>query len=167
MLATAYYRAGEDVDPATVEPYPPGLMMVAGRRTRHRGPADQHRGLVVRGGRSAGVGADDVPGPGRPAAARDVPRLLGRRTRRQRRTTAPTSSYSPDGECDDAHPVPIPQLQFTIDYPPVPGDPADLALASGETFTAHADFWNAWHEAKLAEEVELCIHRQLVCGVSG
>ena len=45
-------------------------------------------------------------------------------------------------------------------------DSASFSLASGSTDTAHADFWNAWDQHKLAGEVDLCLHRDLVCGVS-
>jgi hypothetical protein len=166
VLATAYYRAGEDVDPATVEPYPPGLMMVAGDPLA---TAAQPTSIVAW---SCGAGGLRASAP-TTCRGQAGPRLL---------VTFPDCwdgehvdsedhrshvAYSHDGACDDDHPVPIPQLQFTIDYPPVPGDPAEFALASGATSTAHADFWNVWHQAKLADEVALCLHRQLVCGVSG
>ena len=73
-------------------------------------------------------------------------------------------AYSHDGQCGDEHPVPVPQLQFAVDYPPTSGGP--FSLASGPIETAHADFWNAWDEDKLADEVDLCLHRDLVCGIS-
>lgn len=164
--STAYYRAGGGVDPATVEPYPAGLMMVAGDALSTEA---QPTSVVAW---SCGTGGT------RAAAPPDCPDTVGPRLL----VTFPDCwdgehvdsddhrshvAYSHDGRCGPEHPVAIPQLQFTIEYPPVPGDPADLALASGETFTAHADFWNAWDEDKLADEVDLCIHRQLVCGVSG
>ena len=60
--------------------------------------------------------------------------------------------------------MPIPQLQFAVDYAPSSAGP--FSLASGPIDTAHADFWNAWDEDKLVDEVELCLHRDLVCGIS-
>ena len=42
-----------------------------------------------------------------------------------------------------------------------------VALAAGNIHTGHADFWNAWDQDKLTNEVTRCIHRDLVCGVSG
>lgn len=69
----------------------------------------------------------------------------------------------PDG-CPDDHPVAVPELEFVVEYP-FWGDPSGLRLASGETFTAHADFFNAWDEEKLAGEIRLCIHADVVCGV--
>ena len=77
-------------------------------------------------------------------------------------------AYSAAGECPASHPVHIPQLQFAIDFPPVPADRLDgLALSSGDILSGHADFWNAWHQDKLENEVDVCIRRDLPCGVSG
>jgi hypothetical protein len=32
--------------------------------------------------------------------------------------------------------------------------------------TAHADFFNAWDHAKLASEIDACLHRRVICGVT-
>ena len=32
--------------------------------------------------------------------------------------------------------------------------------------TGHADFVNSWNQEKIEEEVELCIRRDIVCGVT-
>ncbi|CAN5838923.1 hypothetical protein BH24ACT5_BH24ACT5_27290 [soil metagenome] len=163
--STAYYRAGAGVDPATVQPYPPALMIVAGRAD-----AMEEQPVTVVAW-TCGSGGSREPRP--PACVGPAgPRLL---------VTFPDCwngadldsedhrshvSYSHDWACDDEHPVPIPQLQFAVDYPVVDGDPSGLSLASGATHTAHADFWNTWDQAKLDQEVELCLVAQHVCGVS-
>jgi hypothetical protein len=49
-----------------------------------------------------------------------------------------------------------------VRYPP-PGSRADLHLASGSILTAHADFFNAWEPAKLANEVAVCIGEDAYC----
>ena len=72
--------------------------------------------------------------------------------------------YSDDG-CPATHPVPLPQLQMAIDYPPIAVD--GLSLSSGPIHSAHADFWNTWDQEKLEREVAVCLNRNLVCGVSG
>jgi hypothetical protein len=41
-----------------------------------------------------------------------------------------------------------------------------LQLASGSLLTGHADFVNSWDQEKLEDEVELCIGRDVVCGVT-
>lgn len=72
--------------------------------------------------------------------------------------------YSDDG-CPESHPIALPQLQMSIDYPPVAPD--GLSLSSGPIESAHADFWNTWDQEKLEREVAVCLNRDLVCGLSG
>jgi hypothetical protein len=71
-------------------------------------------------------------------------------------------AYSVDGVCPPDHPVPITQLQLTIEYP-VWGPTGTLRLSSGPTITAHGDFMNSWRESRLYYEVELCIHAKANC----
>ena len=76
-------------------------------------------------------------------------------------------AYSSSGECPATHPVHLLQLQLAIDFPPVPVDELDgLALTSGHILSGHADFWNAWDQAKLENEVAHCLHRNLPCGLA-
>ena len=72
---------------------------------------------------------------------------------------------SSDGVCPDTHPVHIPQLTFAVTYP-ISGTEHDLTLASGSTHGLHSDFVNAWDQDELVKKVELCIHRNAVCGLS-
>jgi len=162
LSSTAYYRAGADVEPATVVAYPAGLMMVAGNAT-----AESTQPTSVVAWSCGGAGRrDEKP----PACPRDLgPRLLvtfpdcwdGTHLDSDDHRTHVT--YSHEGRCPNTHPTPIPQLQFTIDYPPI--DPAGLSLASGDIRTAHADFWNTWDQAKLETEVDLCLRQQHVCSL--
>lgn len=160
---TAYYRPGNGVDPADVVAYPPGFMMVAGR-----GPADPspgHEVIAWSCGSSAARG--DTP----PACPPDTTLRLvitfpdcWDESRQTSFGSAAYVRYSDDG-CPATHPVPIPQLQMAIDYPPV--DPEGLSFSSGPIDSAHADFWNTWNQTKLEREVVVCLNRNLVCGVSG
>ena len=173
---TAYYRPGPGVDPAAVEPYPPGLKMIAG----DAGATGNQPLEVVAWGCGTGSLREPTPpdcrirlGEGaevEPTTA-TTPRLWitfpdcwdGRRL-----TTGAEGDHvglSESGACPDSHPVAIPQLQMAIDFPPV--DPVDLSLASGGVETAHADFWNVWDQAALEREVRACLNRDLVCGVTG
>ncbi|MEM9515212.1 MAG: DUF1996 domain-containing protein [Actinomycetota bacterium] len=159
---TAYYRPGPGIDPADVEPYPAGLMMVAGEPGAE---SPQSTDVVAW---SCGTGAIRDPEP--PACPEgsslrmlvtfpecwDAKRLTGFGTGAHVR-------YS-DGGCPDDFPIAIPQLTVAVDFPPV--DPEGLSLSSGSVLTGHADFWNVWDQDKLEREVELCINRDLVCGVS-
>ena len=168
--AVAYYRAGPDVEPTDIVPYPAGMMMVAGD---HTATEPQPLSVVAWSCESGGrresrppdcTGApslrlwvtfadcwngDDVRSPIVPEPSRHV-------------------AYSTGGQCPASHPVHIPQLQFAVDFPVQPADRLDeLALSSGDILSGHADFWNVWDQDKLANEVAQCIHRDLPCGVSG
>jgi len=187
---TAYYRPGFGVDPATVEPYPAGLMLVAGDRNSTE---PQSTDIVSWSCGSSSVRAEapiecpatetlrllinfadcwDGEHLGPEAATGDVaPRSADgddgkpdHHVHGGGADVTPFSAYSEDGSCPSSHPVPIPMLQLAIDYPPV--DPSELSLASGSITTAHADFWNVWDQAKLEQEVELCLNADRVCGVT-
>ncbi|WP_133868232.1 DUF1996 domain-containing protein [Ilumatobacter fluminis] len=170
LRAVAYYRAGPDIDPTTVVPYPPGMMMVAGDHT-----AIEPQPLSIVSWSCESGGRREV----RPFDCTGAPSLRMWITFQdcwngvdERSPIVPKPSmhvaYSAAGECPESHPVPIPQLQLAIDFPVPPVDDLDqLALSSGNILSGHADFWNAWHQDKLRNEVVNCIHRDLPCGVSG
>lgn len=159
---TAYYRPGSGIDPAAVQPYPPGLMIVGGNALAEEpqptdivawacgtGPRREAEPPACPDGSSLRMlvkfpdcwDGEDLDGDG------GVGHM----------------AYS-DGGCPGGHPMALPQLLIAIDYPPV--DPTGLSLASGSNLTGHADFWNVWDQQKLEEEVALCLNRNLVCGVS-
>jgi hypothetical protein len=171
LKLTAYYRPGPGIDPTTVEPYPAGLMMVAGDAG-----ADGEQPLEII---AWGCGSNFVREPSPPDCRNELARqtvsgeeATSSRSLRlwvtfpdcwdgERLTTYGTGAHvgdSEDGACPESHPVPIAQLQMAIDFPAP--DPAGLSLASGGMWTAHADFWNVW------DEVRFCINRDLVCGVA-
>lgn len=169
IKAIAYYRAGPDVDPTTVEPYPAGFMVVAGD---HTALEPQPTSVAAFG---CGSGGDRSTAP---TDCDGVPLTMvitfqdcwdGEHVRSPV-VPDPDShvSYSRAGRCPESHPVPVPQLQLVIEYPAVIESELDgLALASGSIHTGHADFWNAWDQDKLVNEVTRCIHLDLVCGVRG
>ena len=162
--SVAYYRPGEGVDPTSLQPYPDGLEMIAGDSSA----LDAQSTSVVAWTCGTGIARDANP----PTCAAGRPlRML---------VTFPDCwngadvdsadhrshvAYSSHGACPADHPVPVPQLQFSVIYD-FSGDPSDLSLASGPLTTAHADFFNAWDHAKLASEIEACLHRRVICGVT-
>ena len=165
--AVAYYRAGVDVDPAAVESYPAGLMLVAGDHTA----VEPQPLSVVAWTCDSGALRDVTPPDCRGATNL---RLLitfqdcwdGEHLRSDDPARPGAhAAYSIGGECPESHPVHIPQLQFAVDFPPL--DPAGLALSSGGILSGHADFWNAWHQDKLEREVDVCLRRDLPCKISG
>lgn len=164
VKSVAYYRAGPDVDPATVQPYPLGLQMLGG----NSGATEAQPLSVVAW--TCGAGSIREVEPPACPADRNLRMLV----------TFPDCwngvdlssddhishvSYSHLGQCPSSHPVPIAQLQFSVEYP-VHGPTDGLELASGGLLTGHADFFNAWDPDRLAREVKNCIHRGVVCGVA-
>ena len=164
VKSVAYYRPGEGIDPTTVQAYPPGLKIVAGNAAAR----EPQSTAVVAWTCGAGIERDSLPPscpPSRPL------RML---------VTFPDCwdgkhldsddhrshmAYSRKGACPAAHPVSVAQLQFSVAYA-VSGDPSGLSLASGSMLTGHADFFNAWVQDKLVTEIDACIHRKVVCGVT-
>jgi len=164
VKSTAYYRAGLGVDPTSVQPFPKGLVMIAGSAGA---TAPQPNSIVAWSCGSSSL-RDVLP-----------PECVGDRNLRLV-ITFPDCwdgthldsadhhahvAYSSKGACPDGYPVPVPQLQFSVEYP-VTGSTAGLELSSGGLLTGHADFMNAWDEKKLVDEVNLCLHRNVVCGVT-
>lgn len=164
ILATAYYRAAVGVDGSKVVAFPTGLAMIAGDQSSTSSQSTEIVGWVC-GGSSRR--SSDLP-----VCAKDTPLRL--------EITFPDCwngedldvpghrrhlHYSQDGACPNSHPVTLPQLTVAVTYP-LSGEIFGLRLASGEPHTAHADFLNAWDPDRLETEVELCIRRNVVCGIS-
>jgi hypothetical protein len=159
-----YYRPAPGVDPTTLVPYPTGLMMLSGDSTSTTPQP------VEIAGWACGVSSD----------LRSQPQECAPTSPLQVRITFPDCwdgtrldspdhrahvTYSQGGRCPEAHPVVMPQLTVTVRYP-IAGPGHELTLASGSTFGAHADFLNAWDEHELTKQVDLCLHRDVVCNVA-
>ena len=164
VKSTAYYRAGIGVDPTTVQPYPEGLEMIAGNAA-----ATSEQPIEVTAWTCGTGGVRNAVPPVCPDSR--YLRLIvtfpdcwdGENL--DSRNHIDHVAYSAGGRCSEKHPVPIPQLQFSVEYDhtgPIEG----LELASGGLLTGHADFFNAWDPRKLATEVRSCLHRGVVCGVT-
>jgi hypothetical protein len=164
VKSTAYYRPGIGVEPTTVQPFPKGLMMVAG----NAGALGEQPLSIVAW--SCGAGIERAPTPPVCAAQRNL-RLI---------VTFPDCwdgthldspnhhhhvAYSSKGRCPAGFAVAIPQLQFEVEYP-VSGSTDGLELSSGGLLSGHADFMNGWDEARLTTEVDLCLHRKVVCSIT-
>lgn len=164
VKSTAYYRPGIDVKPSTVQAFPAGLVMIAG----NAGADEPQPVSIVAWSCGAGIERSVLP----PTCAQDRQlRLLvtfpdcwdGKRLDSDDHHAH--VAYSSKGRCPETHPVPVPQLQFSVEYPAW-GDPQGLMLASGGLLSGHADFMNGWDQRRLETEVRLCLHREVVCGVA-
>ncbi len=164
VKSTAYYRPGIDVDPTTVQPFPRGLVMVAGNAGATK---DQPTSIVAW---SCGAGSLREVLPPTCGEGRDL-RLLVTFPDCWNGTDLDSDdhhahvAYSSKGRCPVGFPVPVPQLQFSVEYP-VSGPVGGLELASGGLTSGHADFMNGWDQERLAREVRLCLHREVVCGIT-
>jgi hypothetical protein len=160
----AYYRPAPGVDPTILEPYPAGLMMIAGDSVS----AGEQPVEVAAW--TCGTSSDLQPTP--PTCPAEAP-LRARMTFPDcwdgEHLDSPDHqahvTFSHDGACPDGFPVTMPQLTVTVRYP-VSGTGHDLTLASGPTFTIHSDFLNAWDQTELTSLVDKCLHRSVVCNVA-
>lgn len=160
LALRAYYRAADGVEAAVVEPYPPGLAMIAGevhglppvnvagwacaRTLDHRTPEPPHcpngEGLHM-----VVIFADCWDG-----SRTDSPGHRGH------------LRYSQAGTCPESHQVHVPQLILDVRYPPVDKTRA-LQLSSGPVAELHADFLNTWDQPTLEDKVLRCITRAELC----
>ncbi len=166
IRSVAYYRPGLGVDPTTIVAYPPGLKVIAGD---HLAYVEQQQSTAVVAW-TCGVGIDRLAAPPTCPASRTLRMLV----------TFPDCwngvdvdsadhrshmAYSRGGQCSAQHPVPVPQLQFSVDFG-FSGDPSELSLASGDIYSGHADFFNAWDQPTLEHTIGLCLNRDVVCGIA-
>jgi hypothetical protein len=63
-------------------------------------------------------------------------------------------------KCPSTHPYPVPMLQTNIEFPIPPGTRGKVTLSSGEYSTMHADFFNAWDQARLEHLVDTCLNNE-------
>ena len=157
----AYYRAAPGIDPADVVPFPFGIAIITGDMMSTVPQEGEATGWTC--GTSSKL-TDDVPEC--PASAHLHLVLTFQDcwdgTHLDSVDHKSHVTYSKDGACPDSHPVHLPQLTVTVEFP-IYGPGHDLSLASGNTYSAHGDFFNAWIPEGLAREVNACIGRDVVC----
>jgi hypothetical protein len=74
-------------------------------------------------------------------------------------------AYAARGTCPATHPVAVPAITLIYTYPTAGG--ADVALASGGQYSAHADFFNAWQQDELERLVDACLNALVHCQREG
>ncbi|WP_433720889.1 DUF1996 domain-containing protein [Actinoplanes sp. CA-051413] len=75
-------------------------------------------------------------------------------------------AYPVNAACPASHPVVVPKLRQVMRYP-VSGSPANFRLASGNGYSMHGDFFNAWPVDEMARRVNDCIRIIVKCGTNG
>ncbi len=170
IRSVAYYRAGIGVAPQDVSDFPAGLMLIGGdsAATAPQSPAVAAWSCGTGSVRSATPpDCSGAPSLRMLVTYPDCWNGVDLESEDWHDPARRHAVYSEGGSCPSSHPVHIPQLQFAIDYLPVPTEELDdLTLSSGDIHSAHADFWNTWDQEKLRHEVAECIRRDLVCSVS-
>jgi Domain of unknown function (DUF1996) len=63
-------------------------------------------------------------------------------------------------KCPSTHPYPVPMLQTNVEFSIPPGTRGKVTLSSGEYSTMHADFFNAWDQARLEHLVDTCLNNE-------
>ena len=72
-------------------------------------------------------------------------------------------TYPKSGHCPSTFPIALPRVIERFEYP-VGTTSGAITLASGPTYTVHADFWNTWHQARLDTLVTSCLNAAVDCG---
>lgn len=161
---SAYYRAAPGVRPASVRTMPVGLALIAGDMTSTTAQPGEATGWTC--GSSTAI-SDDVPECTASAQLHLVLTFadcwdgvyLDSVDHRSH------AAYSKGGRCPSGFDVHIPQITVSVKFP-IWGGGHDLTLASGSTYSAHGDFYNAWNPAGLRREIDHCIHRNAVCDLA-
>ncbi len=165
----AYYRTGGK-DPASIQPFPAGLRVIAGDA---KATAAQPLRVTSWGC----FGEAQV----RPQSSPPTCPFDGRTNGLKLTVLFPDCwdgvnldsadhkshmVYSVRGQCPASHPVPVPMIAMNVRYPTAGG--ADVVLASGNSpYTGHADFFNAWDQATLEQLVRNCLNASVHCGATG
>jgi hypothetical protein len=160
----AYYRAAPGVTPTDVQTMPVGLAMIAGDQTATEPQEGEAVGWVC--GTQTRLRDEPPECPGT-APLRLVLTFQDCWDGEHLEAADFQShvAYSTDGTCPASHPVHIPQITVSIGFP-ITGPGHDLTLASGNVYSAHGDFFNAWEPDGLLREIERCIHRDVVCDLA-
>jgi len=174
--ATIYYRR---LTTAPVQPFPPGLRMIAGNShaVTPQSSAVTYWGCAVLKESFYGPLRRARPSP--PAAYSSGIPACSSYASLQLEVAFPDCwngktldsgnhkshmAYSSGGRCPAGHPVPVPALTLVYTYPPGI-DNADAFLASGGQFSGHADFINTWNQRDLDALVRECLNSGRQCSV--
>ena len=159
-----YYRRPGGTGGPKVQPFPPGLRMLAGRANA----TSPQPLFVVQWDCSGGPEYPSIPQcPGGPSqslhASIEFPscwdgRQLDSADHRSHMVYANVDS----GACPADHPVSLPQITYEIDYPGITGGP-QYTLSSHGPYSMHADFIAAWDPQVQNALVTGCLNAGLHC----
>jgi len=159
-----YYRT--KVDGGPVQPFPLGLMLIAGD-SHATGPQSTD---VVYYNCHSGPDSPDAPMPYNCGSNQIDAHVFFPQCwdgvhldspDHKSHVVYPTRSNGVRS-CPASNPVILPRLIIRISWPITNGD--GVQLASGPAYTLHADFFNAWDPAIQKQLVDTCINAGVNCG---
>lgn len=161
--ATIYYTVHVD-DPTTLQPYPPGLKIIAGSATATTPPNPSYFKWGCLGdGTSSTSEIVTCPAGSKLELLLNFPDCWDG-ANLDSADHKSHMAYAAGGACPASHPVPMPRLQFKLRY--ATAGEAGMRLASGPGYTMHGDFFNAWEESALANRMN-CLYNLIKCGPEG
>jgi hypothetical protein len=160
MSSLIYYRGGSHRDPAAIQPFPSGLRIIAGNASA-TGPLPVD--AVAWMCQGMGTLYDAPPDCGNNTLVLQI-RFPDCWDGHNLDSADHKShmAYTVSGFCPSNYPVPVPLLEYNVRYKT--NGNAGISLASGATYTYHADFFNAWDQNSLAGFISSCLHTGQVCG---
>lgn len=167
--SATFYYLGEGVSPTItqrIQPFPLGLRIIAGSATATGSTGSRSRWSCLNAGQVPPSG-DFVTCPAgtKLETYLDFPQCWNGRDLDSADHKG-HMAYPVNAACPSTHPVPVPKLRMVIRWP-VNGSPAGFRLASGNGYSMHGDFFNAWPVAALAQRVRDCINAIVKCGPNG
>jgi hypothetical protein len=163
-----YYRAR--TNPEDVQPFPPGLRIVAGDAKATGPQSDQ---VVDWGcntdstltGHTAPINCSGSSYQMVHVYFPDCWNGVDLDSPDHKSHMAYSGPGGPDGyyKCPAGYPVPLPHMRFKITWPTVKSA-AGISLSSGPYYTLHGDFFNGWEQGKLAQMTRDCINAVEDCG---
>jgi hypothetical protein len=160
--STIYYRAGSHRVPSSVQPFPPGLRMIAGNAATASPLPVEAVGWMCQG-QAAMQASPPTCGAGGTLTAQVRFPDCWDGVNLDVADHKSHMAYTVNGICPSNYPVPLPLLEYNITYR-TSGGPG-VTVASGAPFTYHADFFNAWDPGAQLNFVNLCLRNGQVCGV--
>jgi hypothetical protein len=162
--ADFYYR-GATSPLSAIRPFPPGLKIIAGNSHATRPQSTRVVAWSCKG--SSGTGRATI----RDCGSRLVKVLIKfpscwdgvHKDSADHKSHMHYSIKKGNGRrgCPRSHPVPVPELTYSITLPFHDG--RNVHLSSGARYTMHADFFNSWVQLALRRLVDRCIHGGIEC----
>ena len=147
QISWVYYRRVGAANGPTVQPFPPGLRMIAGDATATSAqPLPIVKWLCGHGGpESPGIPNCTAPGMTGDAMLAKIlfPSCWDGKNLDSPNHKSHMAYAAYDGTCPSTHPVSLPEITMEAEYPGIYGG-SSYSLASGGIYSMHADFFNGW-----------------------